>query len=239
AQVPVPEKVVSIAIGERHGLALDRTGAVWAWGQNLHGELGVPPTDALTLTPALVPHVIGPTLIAAGGFHSLAVNLVGGVVAWGSGYRGQLGVPSRLDSYEPVDVALPRDVTALSAGRFHTLAVRTGGQVFAFGDNTESQIAATPLTEVWPPTAIPGPVYATAVQAGDYHSLALDYAGGVHGWGNDSGGQLGRSDTALAHADWDPARVPVDGVTTLAAGLAHSVLAVGAAPAVTPGERDQ
>jgi alpha-tubulin suppressor-like RCC1 family protein len=228
-RVPVPNGVVLVAAGERHGLALDRDGAVWAWGQNLHGELGVPPTDQLTLTPAVVPSVIGPVSIAAGGFHSLAVDVDGGLLAWGSGYRGQLGRANLLDSYAPVRVDVPNDITAVSAGRFHTLVTRAGGGIVAFGDNTECQIAASPRVETWSPTPIAAAGYAVAVQAGDYHGLALDYAGGVMGWGNDSGGQLGRNDTTLPHYDCDPTSLPLIGATVLGAGLVHSVVAVTSA----------
>jgi alpha-tubulin suppressor-like RCC1 family protein len=225
-RVLVPNGVVLIGAGERHGLALDRDGAVWAWGQNREGELGVPATDQLTLSPAKVPGIIGPISIAAGGFHSLAIDVTGGLISWGSGYRGQLGRANLLDSAAPVRVDVPNDITAVSAGRYHTLAIRAGGRIVAFGDNTECQIASTPVRETWSPTAIVAAGYAVAVQAGDYHGLALDYAGGVVGWGNDSGGQLGRNDTTLPHYDCEPMPLPLTGATVLGAGLVHSVAAV-------------
>ena len=76
-----------------------------------------------------------------------------------------------------------------------------------------------------PPTtvALGGPAF--AAQAGDYHSLALGAAGEVFGWGNDSGGQLGRSDLPLPHADCDVRPLPVSSVTALGAGLIHSTMA--------------
>ena len=226
--------VVSVAAGERHGLALDKNGIVWAWGQNRHGELGIPPTTALTPSPIQVPEVLGPTLIAAGGFHSFAMDLIGGLTAWGSGWHGQLGRESLLDSYEPVPVNAGSDVTTLSVGRYHTLVVKAGGQVFAFGDNSECQMGTWPDVDGREPTAVPGVGPATAVQAGDYHGLALTYGGQVTAWGNDSSGQLDRADSALAHADCVPQVLPLSGVTVMGAGAAQSAIATGAPLALPP-----
>src|SRR5439155_15515248 len=72
-RVLIDTVVLSVAVGERHGLALDREGGVWSWGQNLHGELGTHPDGNLVTTPQRIPGFVGPVLIAAGAYHSLAV----------------------------------------------------------------------------------------------------------------------------------------------------------------------
>jgi alpha-tubulin suppressor-like RCC1 family protein len=33
--------IVEIAAGQNHSLAIDSTGAVWAWGSNSNGQLGI------------------------------------------------------------------------------------------------------------------------------------------------------------------------------------------------------
>ena len=39
-QAELPNLCTQIAAGSEHSLALDVDGAVWAWGDNAHGELG-------------------------------------------------------------------------------------------------------------------------------------------------------------------------------------------------------
>ena len=39
-QAELPNLCTQIAAGSEHSLALDVDGAVWAWGDNSHGELG-------------------------------------------------------------------------------------------------------------------------------------------------------------------------------------------------------
>jgi len=55
-------------------------------------------------------------------FHTVALKQNGTVVAWGSNYAGQIGVPTGL-----------RDVAAIAAGSAHTLALKKDGTVAAWG----------------------------------------------------------------------------------------------------------
>jgi alpha-tubulin suppressor-like RCC1 family protein len=62
--------VTAIAAGHRHGLAVDATGTVWAWGQNSDGELGNGTTSDSDL-PAKVTGAAGVTHLGAGDQTSL------------------------------------------------------------------------------------------------------------------------------------------------------------------------
>jgi alpha-tubulin suppressor-like RCC1 family protein len=232
--VDLAEPVTRLAAGERHTLALDRTGSIWAWGQNLHGELGMA-ASAERLSPVRVLGGLAPSMIVAGAYHNLALDISGALYAWGSGFRGQLGNGTLFDSATPLLVPIPRNVTGISGGRFHSLVVQEGGGVFAFGDNTECQIATWPTLDN---VALPSPVTAVgpalAAVAGDYHSVVLDYSGGVSGWGNDSAGQLGRADGTLPHYDCVPAPVGDEPANIVGAGAARSFVGVRAASDVTP-----
>jgi alpha-tubulin suppressor-like RCC1 family protein len=82
--------VVRAAAGYFHSLAVRSDGTVWAWGDNLYGQLG---DGTLTnqSTPVRVMGLTGVTQVAAGYGHSLALRSDGTVWAWGSNTVGQLG----------------------------------------------------------------------------------------------------------------------------------------------------
>ena len=85
--------ITAIAAGADFSLALDSTGAVWAWGANGFGQLGQPaagPGVSSTPIQTAAPANAGVTAIAAGACHGLAVK-GGAVLAWGYNGFGQLG----------------------------------------------------------------------------------------------------------------------------------------------------
>jgi alpha-tubulin suppressor-like RCC1 family protein len=65
-----------VAAGERHFLALDTNGRLWAWGDNIEGQIGDGTRDAVVL-PKMVGS--GYVAIAAGQRHSVALNESGTV----------------------------------------------------------------------------------------------------------------------------------------------------------------
>ncbi|WP_168118643.1 S-layer homology domain-containing protein [Paenibacillus sp. HB172176] len=105
----------------------------------------------------------GITAIAAGYYHSLAINAKGGVIAWGGNDDLQSTVPEEAKS----------DVIAVAAGGSHSLALKSDGSVIAWGDNTfkKAEVPADAQSQV------------VAIAAGNNHSLALRSDGTVVGWG--------------------------------------------------------
>jgi E3 ubiquitin-protein ligase HERC4 len=99
--------VVQVATGSDHTLTLTDCGALFAFGDNTHGQLGL--GDAAlksTLTPRRVEFLRGLPIrsIACGGGHSIAVSWSGAVYAWGKNTHGQLGLGSRENASYPKEV---------------------------------------------------------------------------------------------------------------------------------------
>jgi alpha-tubulin suppressor-like RCC1 family protein len=123
--------------------------AVGAWGDDLLGQTFIPP------------NVINPRAVAAGTFHSLAMQADGQVVAWGKNTDGQTNVPPALTN-----------AVAVAAGGNHSLALTAEGTVVAWGRNWDGQTNA--------------PASATnlvAIAAGAVHSVALKADGSLLAWG--------------------------------------------------------
>jgi alpha-tubulin suppressor-like RCC1 family protein len=133
---------IAVAPGGFHSLFLKSNGTVTGCGNNQNGQLGDNTFDS-SASPVKVrnsdntANLTGVTAIAAGGFHSLAIQGTGTVLAWGSDGSGQVGNgPNELvgvdpESGEEVRVGnfeLPQNTgvtnaTAISAGYFHSLAL--------------------------------------------------------------------------------------------------------------------
>ena len=84
-----------------HSVAVQTPGVLWAWGNNMYGQLGLPREDL----PMPTPMYVGPfTSVAAGGYHTLGVSSNGGLWAWGANGYGQLGDGTTTGRDYPVQV---------------------------------------------------------------------------------------------------------------------------------------
>lgn len=133
-------EVIAVSAGAFHSLALDRSGNVWAWGNNSAGELG-DGTTADRHTPVRVVGLNNPVAIAAGLNVSYAITQDGRFWAWGWNREGELGTGS-LDSYS----LLARPIEGLvgfqgiAGGPGSAVALRSDGTVWAWGRNFEGQL---------------------------------------------------------------------------------------------------
>lgn len=185
-------RVLHMAAGGAHALAIKPDGTLWSWGDNSVGQLGTGRPES-SRRPVPVARPAGARGIAAGASHSLAVWDDGSVWAWGRGTEGQLGNGSAQDSNVPVRVNIS-GATWIAAGRGHSLAV-VAGRVWSWGSNSRSQLGTGVPGQDSTPREVPGVSGIVAVAAGNTHSLALGSDGSVWAWGNGSGGQLGTGDS--------------------------------------------
>lgn len=159
--VNMKAEVLKVACGSgNHVLALVRPVegtagvAVYSWGDNKHGQLGLGhevsmPTPQL-LSGKVAVEVNATALIACGAFHSVVVPSActtignsalyesGGSVCWtfGLGENGQLGHGTSASSSHPKPVqGLPKaePIVAVDCGLFHTSVELSSGSVWAWG----------------------------------------------------------------------------------------------------------
>ena len=227
-------KVVAIAAGGAHSLALDDFGRLWAWGDNGYGQLGDGSFASRTspvlvdLTPLNGSNV---ATVAAGYSHSLAIDDQGRLWAWGTNSYGQLGDGSTTYRPSPVLVNLSplngSKVVTVAGGYDHSLAIDDQGRVWAWGYNVSGQLGDGSTTNRSSPvqvdlTPLSGSTV-VAVAAGASHSLALDDQNRLWAWGS---GPLGNDNATSSlrpvQVDLSPLKGSV--VVAVVAGYAHSLV---------------
>jgi len=159
--------------------------------------------------------------IAAGDYHSVALNDDGTVWTWGDNGYGQLGDGAATNRNAPVRVTSLRDVFGIAGGGNHTLALTGDGRLWAWGDNSNGQLGDGTFLSRIQPAPLPHLADCVATAAGYSHSLALQKDGTVWAWGDNSSGQLGNGTTETSNI---PLRVSgLTEVTAIAAGQYHNV----------------
>lgn len=122
-RVPAPSgRIVALASGGFHNLALEQNGRVWAWGGNGYSQLGTGTTQDSPV-PIRPLNVFDISAIAAGFGHNLVLKQDGAVWAWGyNSYGGPVGDGTTVDRTVPVQVQRLQGISAIAAGTHHSLA---------------------------------------------------------------------------------------------------------------------
>lgn len=215
--------IVTIENGNGVSYAISDTGALYSWGTNSNGQLGL--GDQVerhepTAVEALANETV--VLVSSGTSHTLALTADGQVYAFGSNTDGQLGSPDALEddgsparrSTEPVLVeGLPDNIVSVTADTKTSYAVTADGRVFGWGESRYGQLLqgsdngdgtfTADRSDVLAPvelTGLPGNV--VEVKGGARWAAALTEDGDVYVWGpNDEGPSGGLDGDPAAETD--------------------------------------
>ncbi|XP_041363097.1 probable E3 ubiquitin-protein ligase HERC4 [Gigantopelta aegis] len=186
--------IAQIDVGGNHSIVLSKSGAVYGWGRNSFGQLGVNdekdkpfPTLCRSLRHQRIKH------IACGEDHSTALTQDGGVFTFGAGSYGQLGHTTNNNEILPKQVMelMGSEVTQTACGRRHTLAyVPSSGQLYAFGLGGSGQLGTGSTESKSTPCLVIGPFMPVPRASGSYMHVDGDeklsviiqkiFAGGDH-----------------------------------------------------------
>ncbi len=202
-----------------YSVALKKDGTVWAWGDNITGQLG-DGTNNSHGSPGQVA-ISSVAAISAKELHVAAIKQDGSLWTWGANGYGQLGDGTTIDSATPTQVKGLSEVAAVAVGADFTLALRKDGTIWSWGNNKFGQLGRDGKISPKSPAPISDISNVIAIAAGSEHSLALKQDGSVWAWGYNQNGQLGDGTTANRFA---PVNVPgMVGAIAVVAGDWHSL----------------
>jgi alpha-tubulin suppressor-like RCC1 family protein len=190
--------IASVAASDSSYAAIDANGALWMWGYNSFGVLGVG-DDSKRDKPTSVDtsEMSAPVAqVAVSSHHAVALDQRGVLWGWGDlvgdgAERSSSEVPVRVDMSSMVS-----PVSSIATGGNTSLALDESGQVWVWGSgewsalgNARNDSVTTGVGENdrWSPSEIDDadiglPI--VAIAANGFMGLAADAAGGVWAWGH-------------------------------------------------------
>ena len=175
--------IKAIMGGEVHNIALKPDGTVWAWGNNVFGQLGNG-TTIEAHTPVQVSGLNSVTTLGGRGYHTLAVDAGGSIWGWGWNSAGELGGGTTNATLVPVKVVGLSNPASVSAGYKFSIARMPNGTVFQWGHGRV-------IANTFNPVQTPGLSNIIAISAGWDQALALRSDHTVWAWGLNGFGEVG------------------------------------------------
>ncbi|MDZ4286304.1 MAG: choice-of-anchor D domain-containing protein, partial [Prosthecobacter sp.] len=239
------DEAVQLAIGATHTVVMTNSGGVWTWGDGTTGQLGtgtvLPYKENLShikKTAASITSKFGTSRIiqiAAGSFHTLALDNAGNVWSWGRGAEGQLGHGTSVLKSAPTKISPAifggYRVVGIACAADSSYAVTEAGVVWAWGGNENGALGDGSLTNSMSPVKVLDPATGSAhtfggqpivqITAGSDQVFVLTAGGSVWTWGEginveaDMTYPYGETPEALNSwtAVWQSPRLLVDGAT--------------------------
>ncbi len=183
------------ACGIRHATSTT-VGALYCWGQNGNGQLGLNDTN-----PRFAPSRVGPSdswrKVEAGGAFTCALDAGGDLYCWGQNDYGQVGDGTTQTRHIPWPVNEPvagMAWTTFAVGEISACAISVApdSNLYCWGGNGNGQVGNGSYDPAWGPQLVG--TYSDKwidVAMGRGHTCAIKVGGALYCWGSSSRGQLG------------------------------------------------
>ena len=201
---PDTSTFASVGVAFGNACAIAKTGALYCWGSNSSGSLGVGDTSPrATLTQ------VGTDTdwkrVAPGGNHTCAITNAGALYCWGWNAFGEVGDggPTDQPRLSPSAVDAANTYVDVDTKNVGSCGVRTSGALVCWGSAYTGTIAMAP-------TAIDAATNWAKVRVGIAHACALKTDGSLYCWGANDRGQLAMPVAAGNLARTTPQRIGLD-----------------------------
>jgi alpha-tubulin suppressor-like RCC1 family protein len=181
--------------GASHTCALDAQKALYCWGSNDVGQLGV--ATSATQQTHLPQQVIADSVtafqkVAVGHDHACAIDEENALWCWGKNEHGQCGAnPEDNNWVSPFRVGTLNSWQHVAAGKQITCAIRQGGSLFCWGAVIFDSALPDMIESTANPVLIDSALSYTTVTVGEGFIMGLDENGQRYGRGQNRYGQLG------------------------------------------------
>jgi alpha-tubulin suppressor-like RCC1 family protein len=177
-----------VVCGSTFCLALDASGQVWVWGQDIDGSLGTGAAPGFTqATPVQVPGLSNVRFIDADDWRCAAVtaDVPSKVYDWGRNTSGELGLGHSNPVTTPALVGQFGGAVSVTLAEGSAIVVKNDGSTLFWGFNNVGQRGNSSPTPTFCPTPVAGPTFSRDVQlfgsSGQY--LSIENTGTVKTWG--------------------------------------------------------
>lgn len=192
-QVGIGIAWTKIFAGEAQSFAIAANGALYGWGKNELGQLGLGNVTPKILTPTIIIPASTNNVVhvSSGEFHTLVIKSNGTLWAWGLNNNGQLGNGTSINRLAPIQIGTATNWAGIAVGGIHSLAIKLDGTLWAWGDNGYGQLGNGTNTNSNIPIQVGTATNWVNVSAGYNHSLATKSDGTAWAWGINDYGQTG------------------------------------------------
>jgi alpha-tubulin suppressor-like RCC1 family protein len=180
-----------------HSFSRQADGALWSWGNNDFGQLGV--TGSAPRSTPVNFWTAQDSVIATNAYHSIARRSDGTLWSWGRNNYGQLGLGFTTAQwtgiFTPTQIIIGTDSdwsTAVAAGVYHGVALQTNRTIWAWGRSSGLGLGDT--RDRYTPSQIGVNSDWSTVAAGADYTLALKTNRTLWAWGSNNNGDLGFED---------------------------------------------
>lgn len=193
--VGLPYKARHVAVGADHSCAVVDTGAVYCWGYNMNGQMGVGTFSGVYNTPVQVNTITDAISVSLGASHSCAHTLEG-IRCWGANLNGQLGDGTTTDRNSPILVSTTPTlaIQKVSAGGNTTCLQHYGGgatNMKCWGKGNIGELGNN--TVVDSTTPVNSSSYVSRLSMGGSHGCGFNTGGQITCWGSGTFGAIGNN----------------------------------------------
>ena len=208
SKIETKGRIVKLALGDSHSIALSATNRFFVWGSNARGQLGdgtlidkIVPTDITDFFPFVSNEKI--IKISAGGWHTAVLSSLNQLYIWGFYQYRQLASGNKVDSSSPVNITnnfelLENEkIIDVSLGGYNSSLITSFGRVFTWGDNEFGNLGGLFQTmkqvsiDITKNFKLEAEEKLEKIYLRNNHSAAITSLKRVFTWGVNASGQLG------------------------------------------------
>jgi len=174
--------------------AIKTDGALYAWGENNNGQLGLGNTTRYS-SPKQVGSLTNWAWISSGAISANGIKTDGTLWSWGSNGSGQLGLGNITGYSSPKQIGALTNWATVNCGYVNVLALKTDGTIWSWGANGNGQLGLGNRTAYSSPMQIGALSTWLNLAGGIYGGIAVSTSNALWVWGKNDYGTLGLSNT--------------------------------------------
>jgi alpha-tubulin suppressor-like RCC1 family protein len=174
---------------------IKEAGTLWAWGDDLNGQLGQGTFNVDVSTPIQVG--LGVDWVQVSAYTCVqSIKSDGTLWSWGAGSDGQIGDGTPSDNISsPVQVGSDTDWMLARTGLNSSYGIKTTGTLWSWGTNPSGQLGHGDNVNKSTPVQVGTDTNWVDLTSGLSMTIAIKTDGTLWSWGSNTSGQLGHGDT--------------------------------------------